>query len=154
MLNKERRANPGKDSAGNVTGVKKLLSKNTEKKQKKQIKTVEAYNLTLNEIERLMKKGEENLLPKELTRLRNLAEAAELYEDTNNPLPLPDSLPEIVRMRMFAMQLNQGYTAKLLGVSDAKFSMIMNGKQKPDIYFVKAIHDKLHVDAKQILLAI
>jgi HTH-type transcriptional regulator/antitoxin HigA len=55
---------------------------------------------------------------------------------------------------MFVMRLNQSYAAKLLGVSDAKFSMIMNGKQKPDIYFIKAVHDKLQVNAEQILQAI
>jgi len=49
------------------------------------------------------------------------------------------------------MQLTQSFVAKLLGVSDAKFSLIMNGKQKPDIYFIKAIHEKLKVDANRIL---
>jgi HTH-type transcriptional regulator/antitoxin HigA len=55
---------------------------------------------------------------------------------------------------MFQLQLNQYFTAKLLGVSEAKFSLIMNGKQKPDIYFIKAIHDKLKVDANLILQAV
>jgi len=27
----------------------------------------------------------------------------------------------------------------------------MNGKQKPDIYFIKAVHDKLEVDANVLL---
>ena len=153
MSNTKRRANPGNRSTGKATGVKKQLN-NNKKTKNKQIKTEEAYNLTLAEIDQMMKKGEENLSSKELGRLRSLAEAAEFYEDAHNPLPLPHSLPEIVRMRMFAMQLNQSYAAKLLGVSDAKFSMIMNGKQKPDIYFIKAIHHKLQVNAEQILHAI
>lgn len=50
--------------------------------------------------------------------------------------------------------MTQSYAAKLLGVSDAKFSLIMNGKQKPDIYFIKAVYDKLKIDGNLILKAI
>ena len=48
----------------------------------------------MKEIETLMKRGEDNLNNKELSRLRFLAEAAEGYEDNHDPLPLPDSLRE------------------------------------------------------------
>ena len=60
----------------------------------------------------------------------------------------------MIRMRMYQMRLTQGFAARLLGVSNAKFSLIMNGKQKPDIYFIKAIHVKLKVDANRILQAL
>ena len=72
----------------------------------------------------------------------------------HEPLPVPSSLPEMIRMKMFQLQLNQQFAARLLGISEAKFSLIMNGKQKPDIYFIKAIHDKLKVDANLILQAV
>ena len=121
---------------------------------KKQIKSKEAYELTLKEIDTLMKKGEDNLHVAELKRLNLLAKAVEIYEDTTDPLPIPTTLPDMIRMKMFQMRLSQSFAAKLLGVSDAKLSMIMNGKQKPDIYFVKAIHEKLNVDASHILQAI
>jgi len=57
-------------------------------------------------------------------------------------------------MKLLQLRINQQFAAELLGVSNAKFSLIMNGKQKPDIYFIKAIHDKLHLDANMILKAI
>jgi len=133
-----------------VKTQKKKLNSFT-KKTKKEIKSKEAYELTMQEIDTLMKRGESNLSGKELERVRILAEAAEKYEDSHDPLPLPESLPEMIRMRMFQMQLTQSFVAKLLGVSDTKFSLIMNGKQKPDIYFIKAIHEKLKVDANRIL---
>lgn len=120
-------------------------------KGKKIIRSKEAYDVTMKEIESLMKKGEKNLSEKEMERLGALAEAAEAYEDKHDPLPLPESLPDMIRMRMYQMQLTQSFVAKLLGVSDAKFSLIMNGKQKPDIYFIKAIHEKLRMDANLIL---
>jgi HTH-type transcriptional regulator/antitoxin HigA len=150
----KRHATAGKVSPAKVSGAGKKQSVLTEKKAKKKIKSKEAYDLTMVEIDLLMKKGEENLTVKEMDRLRNLSEAAENYEDANDPLPLPNNLPEMIRMRMFQLHLNQSYIAKLLGVSDAKFSMIMSGKQKPDIYFIKAIHNKLKVDANLILSAL
>ncbi len=152
MLTKKRRANPQVRPAGKATGVKK--PSNNSRINKNTIKTAEAYELVMKEIDILMKKGEDNLSSKELVRLRSLATAAEQYEDTTDPLPLPDSLPEMVRLRIHQMKLTQGFAAKLLGVSDAKFSLIMSGKQKPDVYFLKAVHFKLQVDANRIFNAI
>jgi len=126
----------------------------TTEKRKVQIKTKEAYNAVMQEIDQLMKRGEANLSPAELKRLKIMAEAAEMYEDAHDPLPLPESLPDMIRMRMFQMQLNQAFTAKLLGVSDAKFSLILSGRQRPDIFFIKALHEKLKVDANLILQAL
>jgi|GEM_PF-5526922 len=67
----------------------------TNKKAKIQSKHV--YNVTMQEIDLLMEKGEANLTKAELKRLQTLAEAAETYEDTYNPLPVPASLPDIVK---------------------------------------------------------
>ena len=124
------------------------------KKGKPKIQSKEVYGLTMKEIDALMRKGEENLSEKELERLRVLSEAAEDYEDVHDPLPIPSSLPDMIRMKMFQLKLTQHYTARLLGVSEAKLSLIMSGKQKPDIYFAKALHDKLNLDANQILQAV
>lgn len=131
-----------------------FINKKVIAKRKVQIKTKEAYNAVMLEIDQLMKRGEANLSTAELKRLRIMAEAAELFEDVHDPLPLPESLPDMIRMRMFQMQLNQAFTAKLLGVSDAKFSLILSGRQRPDIQFIKALHEKLKVDANLILQAL
>jgi len=151
MIPKKRRVKPGaRLKPGGEPGrpAKKL------KRSKKRIKNKEVYKLTMKEIDSLMKKGEENLSQKELDRLRILAEAAEYYEDTHEPLPIPSALPDMIRMKMFQLKLKQHYTARLLGVSEAKLSLIMSGKQKPDIYFIKALHEKLNLDANQILQAV
>ena len=124
------------------------------KSARKRIQSKEVYELTMKEIDTLMKKGEENLSQKEIERLRILGEAAENYEDTHEPLPVPSSLPDMIRMKMFQLRLKQHYTARLLGVSEAKLSLIMSGKQKPDISFIKALHEKLNLDANQILQAV
>ena len=129
-------------------------AQNVNSGKKVKIKNEEVYNVVMKEIDGLMRKGEKNLSPSELNRLRILADAAEVYEDTTDPLPLPSSLPDLIKMKMFQLRLNQHFTAQLLGLSEAKFSLIMNGKQKPDVAFLKAIHEKLKVDAEQILQAI
>jgi HTH-type transcriptional regulator / antitoxin HigA len=152
MLKTKRRTNPVRNT-DKAAGVKKTLSRQ-QRVNKQQIKTKEVYDLTMAEIDRLMKKGEKNLSATELSRLSNLAEAAELYEYQNEPLPMPSNLPDIIRIKMYSLHMTQSYAAKLLGVSDTKFSMIMNGKQKPDIFFIKSIHDKLQIDGNMILKAI
>ncbi len=133
---------------------RKALPLKPGKKKLATIQSKEAYGLTMKEIDVLMRKGEKNLLPEEIKKLKALAEAAETYEDSFHPLPVPESLPDIVRYKLHQLHINQGYAAQLLGVSHAKFSLIMNGKQKPDIYFIKAVHDKLEIDANLLLKAI
>ena len=54
-------------------------------------------------------------------------------------------------MEMFEMKLRQNELAKKLKVSDAKLSLIMNGKQKPGVESLKAIHTELDIDAEFIL---
>ena len=134
--------------------IKPKAAQPVKKTSKTKIQSKEVYELTMKEIDALMKKGEENLSQKEFERLQILSEAAENYEDIHDPLPLPSSLSDMIRMKMFQLKLKQHYAARLLGVSETKLSMIMSGKQKPDIYFIKALHEKLNLDANQILQAV
>jgi HTH-type transcriptional regulator/antitoxin HigA len=126
--------------------------------QKRPVKTTiqskEAYELTMKTIDEMMQKGEQNLTAKELKTLGILAAAAEAYEDIFTPLPSPASLPDMIRMKLYQLRINQQLAAQLLGVSNAKFSLIMNGKQKPDIHFLKAAHEKLKLDANLLLQAL
>jgi len=153
MAQKIRRVSSKINSRSKPNGEAGRTAKKT-RQSKSRIQTKEVYELTMKEIDALMKKGEENLSEKEFDRLRVLSEAAENYEDTYEPLPIPSSLPDMIRMKMFQLRLKQHYTARLLGVSEAKLSLIMSGQQKPDIYFVKALHEKLNLDANQIIQAL
>jgi HTH-type transcriptional regulator/antitoxin HigA len=114
----------------------------------------EAYNLTMDEIDQLMKVGEENLSEQQIKRLKSLSEAAEYYEDFHHPLPTFSTIQDLIKLRIVQMGINQTYAAVLLGVSSAKFSLIMKGKQKPDVYFIKALHEKLEIDADLLLKTI
>ena len=134
--------------------VKPNVARKSVQKRTKGIQSREAYELTMKTIDELMRKGEKNLTAKELKTLEELTIAAEVYEDTFEPLPTPASLPDMIRMKLYQLRINQQLAAQLLGVSNAKFSLIMNGKQRPDILFVKAAHEKLQLDANLILRAL
>jgi HTH-type transcriptional regulator/antitoxin HigA len=131
--------------------AKAVSAKKNKILPRKKLLSAQAYELTMQQINQLMKIGEDNLTGAQFRRLRSLSEVAEHYEEINYPLRAPSSLQDMVKLKLFELGINQTYAATLLGISNAKFSMIMNGRQRPDIYFIKAIHDKLKIDANLIL---
>ncbi len=99
----------------------------------------------------IMNKGEGNLTKKETTELRNLALAAQQYEQSKFDIPAPKTLGGIIEMKMYERKLKQKELARELNISNTKLSLILAGKQKPDIGFLKGIHKKLEIDANLIL---
>jgi hypothetical protein len=65
-----------------------MKKKNTTSSNKVII-SKEQYEITMKKIDILMKKGEDNLNEIELENIRELAEAAEKYEDKHEPLFKP-----------------------------------------------------------------
>jgi len=57
------------------------------------------YKSAMEEILRLMNKGETNLTPVEKEQLRTMAEAAEIYEDIHYPLPASTTLAETIERK-------------------------------------------------------
>ncbi len=80
-----------------------------------------------------------------------MAQSAQAFEQTRYVIDAPTTLVGMIEMRMFEMKLKQKELAKKLKVSDAKLSLIMNGKQKPGVDFLKAVHSELNIDAEFIL---
>ena len=114
-------------------------------------KTEATYNAAMNEILRLMNKGEANLTKDEKAKLRSMAEMAQTYEALNYPFPMPKTIGEIVELKMFEKKLTRVSLAKMLGIGAPKLSQILNNKREPDVSFLKAIHEKLGVDGNFIL---
>jgi antitoxin component HigA of HigAB toxin-antitoxin module len=114
-------------------------------------KTEATYNAAMNEILRLMNKGEANLTKAEKVKLRSMAEASQTYEALNYPFPMPKTIGEIVELKMFEKRLTRVSLAKMLGIGAPKLSQILNNKRDPDVSFLKAIHEKLGVDGNFIL---
>lgn len=109
------------------------------------------YNSVMSRIDKLMSKGSANVSKAELAEIRKLAFTAQQYEQSKFPIKSPKTLAGIIEMRMYEMKLKQKDLARKLKVSDAKLSLIMNGKQKPDVDFLKAVHKQLNVNGDFLL---
>jgi len=115
------------------------------------INTDSDYTAVMAKIDSLMAKGSNNVSQMELAEIRELALTAQDYEQQKYVIAAPTTLNGMIEMRMYEMRLKQKDLAKKLKVSDAKLSLIMNGKQRPDLDFLKAVHTELNVDAEFIL---
>lgn len=115
------------------------------------IKTEASYKDVMAKIDTLMAKGSEKVSKDELSDIRKLALAAQEYEQEKYVIEAPSTLAGMIEMRMFEMRLKQKDLAKKLNVSDAKLSLIINGKQKPDIDFLKTVYKELKINADFIL---
>lgn len=109
------------------------------------------YKGVMSQIDSLMAKGSNRVTKSELAEIRKLSLAAQRYEQSKYEIDPPTTLAGIIEMKMYDMRLKQKDVARKLNVSDAKLSLIMRGKQKPDIEFLKAVHKELHVDADLLL---
>lgn len=109
------------------------------------------YNAVMAKIDGLMTKGSRNVSKEELAEIRTLALAAQAYEQGKYTIEPPQTLVGMIEMRMYEMKLKQKDLAQKLNVSTTKLSLIMNGKQKADVEFLKAIYTELHIDAEFIL---
>lgn len=120
----------------------------------KKIANEKDYKRVMATIDSLMAKGSEHVSKAELAEIRKMALAAQQYEQSKYAIEAPTTLAGIIEMKMYEMKLKQKDLAKKLHVSDAKLSMIMSGKQKPDVVFLKTVHQELHVDANLLLKAV
>ena len=109
------------------------------------------YNNAMEEILRLMNKGEANLTAAEKKQLRTMAEAAESYEEIHYPFPMPETLEEMVEIKLLEKKLTRARLAEMIGISAPKVSQILNKKRKADVDFMKALHTTLEIDGNFIL---
>jgi antitoxin component HigA of HigAB toxin-antitoxin module len=109
------------------------------------------YNNALNKIHLLMKKGEDNLTDADAESITNLANKIQAFEKVHYPLPMPKTIADMVELKMFEKKINRVTLASMLGIDAPKLSQIMNGKRKPDLTFLKALHQKLGIDGNFIL---
>ncbi|MFT4093249.1 MAG: helix-turn-helix domain-containing protein [Niabella sp.] len=116
------------------------------------IKNNKEYKNTLHKVYSLMNKGEANLTKQEKATISELAEAVEHYEDNVlQIMPLPVTVISAVQDKIEEMNITQYALSGILNIGTAKLSQILNGKRKPDVTFLKAIHQKLGVDGNFIL---
>ena len=118
------------------------------------INSKKAYHQTMIDVYNLMNKGEANLTSVELRKLSAMAEAAEKYEDEVlglQPRKQPQSIAELVEVKMFENKMTQAKLAEELDMGKSKISEILTGKRKPDVPFLKGLHKVLKIDANFLL---
>ena len=120
----------------------------------KKIATARDYKNVMAKIDSLMAKGSGNVTKKELTEIRRLAVSAQGYEQNKFVIEVPTTLAGIIEMKMYEMKLKQKDLARKLKVSDTKLSLVMSGKQKPDVNFLKAVNQQLNVNGDFLLKVI
>ncbi|TRZ75397.1 MAG: helix-turn-helix domain-containing protein [Chitinophagaceae bacterium] len=112
------------------------------------------YHKMMIEIYNLMDKGGSNLTKLELKKMSKMSIAAELYEDNVlglKPKKEPETIPELVELKLFENKMTQAKLAEEIGLAKSKVSEILNGKRKADIPFLKGIHKVLKIDAGVLL---
>lgn len=110
------------------------------------------YEEVMQIIDTYLQRGFDNLSAAENEELKRLSEMAEVYEDKHYHFPYkPETLQEMIELKMFERKLKQKELAALLGVSAPRLSEIMRGKRKVNIDFAKRLYQKLSIDAGFIL---
>lgn len=118
------------------------------------IKSKKAYHELMVEIYTLMNKGEANLNSSELKKMAAMSSAAEYYEDTVlglQPRKEPQTIVDIVELKMFEKKMTQAKLAEELGLAKSKVSEILNGKRKPDLAFLKGLYKVFKIDPEFLL---
>ena len=122
------------------------------------IKTNKEYEEVMQRIEKLLQKstqngGFEKLTTDDVQKLKILSLMAEQFEDSLSLMPIkaPTTLIEMIRYKMFEMNLKQKQLANILEISETRISELLTGKRKLNIDMAKKLHSKLNIDAHFIL---
>jgi HTH-type transcriptional regulator/antitoxin HigA len=116
------------------------------------IKNEQQYQAMLQRVEALMDVVQEDtpITDPDFIELDLLADLVEEYETEHYPIGQP-SLPEILKLKMYDMQLTQKSLAELLGISPPRVSAYLTGKSQPTFSIAQKMHRNLNIDANLIL---
>jgi HTH-type transcriptional regulator / antitoxin HigA len=117
---------------------------------KKQFKKTENK---MNELLALATKkgGFDMLSKKESTDLEKYTQIVNSFEATNYSIPLPETLQGLIELKMYENKLKQRELAQKLNITDTKLSEIMHKKRKPNISFLKSLHEVFNIDGNLLL---
>ena len=97
------------------------------------------------------KGGFEFLTLTETAELEKYTQLVKEYEAANFIIEAPQTVQELIAFKMFEKKLKQKEIAKLLHTTDTKLSEIMHHKRKPNITFLKSLHQILEIDGNLLL---
>jgi antitoxin component HigA of HigAB toxin-antitoxin module len=114
--------------------------------KKTAIKTENDYEVAIAQLNVFLKKGFTNLTTKETKELESISQAVADYEKEYYPVPKPETIAEMIELKMYELKLTQKKLAERLKITPDKLSQILNGKREPDVTFLKAAYLDLNID--------
>ncbi|HEY5501336.1 MAG TPA: helix-turn-helix domain-containing protein [Candidatus Humimicrobiaceae bacterium] len=87
---------------------------------------------------------------KNLIELDMLSGIVEEYEDIHYPIGVP-TLVDVLKLRMYEMQLTQKNVSEMLNVSQSRVSEYLTGRSEPTLKIGRDMSRKLKIDASIIL---
>ena len=124
----------------------------------KYIRLHDEYICVMGAIEKYLQKSTKGggfsvLNDLEIEDLGSLSVLAEQYEDSIPLAPIspPESLVEMIRLKMLYKKLRQKDLAVLLGISPSMLSEVLSGKRKVNIELAKRLYETLQIKADFIL---
>lgn len=116
------------------------------------IETEIQYDAIMKRIDELLKVVNDDTPKndKDFIELMLLSDIVAAYEDVHYPITTP-SLPDVIKLRMFEMEISQLKLSEILGVSPSRVSEYVTGKSEPTLKIAREISRKLKIDASIIL---
>lgn len=116
------------------------------------IRTEEKYKAICCRIEELLKiVGNET--PSDdvnFIELDLLSDLVADYEEEHFPVTKP-TLVDVIKLRMYEMNLSQKSLSELLGISPSRISEILSGKSEPTYQMARNISKSLNIDSDIVL---
>lgn len=122
------------------------------------IKSPEEYQQVMEKIESYLQQSTKNggfhtLVPEERNELEQLSRLAEAWEDNIPLMPIrqPQTLVEMIELKMYERKLKQKDLATLLEISPTRLSEVMQGKRKVNMDLAKRLFRVLKISPEFIL---
>lgn len=116
------------------------------------IQSEAAYRTAMERIEELLPlvTDETPITDKNAVELDILSALVSDYEDEHYPIGVP-SLIDVIKLRMYEMNLTQKSLAELIGVSPSRVSEYLKGKCEPTLKVARSISMALHIEPSIVL---
>ncbi len=122
------------------------------------INSEEEYRQVMEKIETYLQKatksgGFHTLAPEDRDNLQHLSLMAEAWEDNIPLMPIrqPQTLVEMIELKMYERKLKQKDLAALLEISPTRLSEVMQGKRKVNLDLAKRLFKVLNISPEFIL---
>ncbi len=116
------------------------------------IKNEHEYEATVQRIEELLPLVDDDtpITDKNYIELDLLSDLVADYEEIYYPISEP-TLPDVIKLRMYEMDLTQEKLAKMLNISQSRISDYLTGKTEPTLKIARSISKQLNIEPSIVL---